>query len=213
MALVTPEQAWGDIWMEGEAIMPKEWPVILAGLAGLAALYLGLHTHIGGGEEHWTYAARYTARAGFPFLIVTYSASSLVKLWPNETTKNLLRNRKWWGLAFATAHTVHLYALIHVLQENPRPLSGLIPGAFVYLVLYAMVLTSFPWAYKALGKWWKRLHTFGIHLLWVVFVLFSGGKAVRGTDQWPTGALILAIALAALGLRIVAWRKAKAKRA
>jgi DMSO/TMAO reductase YedYZ heme-binding membrane subunit len=193
--------------------MFKEWPIFLAGLAGLAALYLGLHTHIGGGEDHWTYAARYTARVGFPFFIIAYSASSLARLWPNPTTKALLRDRKYWGLAFATTHTFHLYALIQVLQANPRPLPVLLGGGFIYLVIYAMAATSFPWAYKALGKWWKRLHTLGIHLIWAVFVVAYGGKAFMRADQRIAGAILLVVALAALGLRIAAWRKAQAKRA
>ena len=151
--------------------MPKFWPVILAVLAGLAALAVGLHTHIRGGEEHWTYAARYTARVGFPFLIIAFSASALAQLRPNGVTRSLLGNRKWWGLSFATTHTFHLYALIHVVANAPEPPNYLVlsPAILAYVVLYAMVLTSWNWAYKALGKNWKRLHSFGIWYLWLIF--------------------------------------------
>jgi DMSO/TMAO reductase YedYZ heme-binding membrane subunit len=194
--------------------MPREWPIFLAGLTGLAALYLGLHTHIGGGEDHWTYASRYTARVGFFFLILTYSASTLARLWPNDTTKSLLRNRKYWGLAFATTHTVHLYALIHVITapDAEPDFLYLSPAILAYAILYAMALTSWNWAYKAMGKGWKRLHRFGIHYLWLIFAAAYILKAIAGEQRAVTSVLAL-IALGALGLRIAAWRKAKAKRA
>ena len=193
--------------------MFREWPIFLAGLAGLAALYLGLHTHIGGSEDHWGHAARYTARVGFPFFIITYSASSLARLWPNDTTRSLLRNRKWWGLAFATTHTVHLYALIHVLLEMQDPdWLYFAPAFFAYAVLYAMALTSWSWAYRTMGKWWKRLHTFGIHYLWLIF---AAAYFLRALDPQTRiiGMVAFAIALGALGLRIAVWRRAQAKRA
>lgn len=193
--------------------MPRYWPVLLALVVGFAALAVGMHTHIGG-EPHWNAAARFTARVGFPFLIVTYSASSLARLWPNGLTKSLLRNRKWWGLSFATTHTLHLYALINVLAAmDPQPnYLTLAPAFLAYIVLYAMVLTSWNWAYRAMGKWWKRLHTFGIHYIWLIFAAVYVLKAFEPGQQY-IGIPYALIALGSLVLRIAAWRKARAKRA
>lgn len=193
--------------------MPKWWPVGLAVVFALAALAVGLHTHIGG-EDHWVAASRFTARVGFPFLILTYSASSLARLWPSDTTRSLLRNRKWWGLAFATTHTFHLYALVMFLRAQPQPpdYAALSPAILGYILLYAMALTSWPWAYKALGKWWKRLHRVGIHYVWLIFAAAYVLKAFD-PEQRAAGVIFGAVAFSALGLRIAAWRKAKAKRA
>ncbi len=194
--------------------MPRYWPMILALVVALAAIAVGLHTHIGG-EDHWRAAARYTARVGFPFFILTYSASSLARLWPNGATKSLLRNRKWWGLSFATTHTVHLYTWLHVITAPGAEVDWLYlsPAVLAYLVLYAMALTSWGWAYKAMGKGWKRLHSFGIHYLWLIFTGAYVLKVVFAHDQRHIAGLLAAVALGALGLRIAAWRKAKAKRA
>lgn len=193
--------------------MPKWWPVGLAVVAAFVALAVGLHTQVGG-EDHWAAASRFTARVGFPFLMVTYSASSLARLWPSDGTKALLRNRKWWGLAFATTHTFHLYALVMFLrtQREPPNYASLSPAILAYVLLYVMVLTSWPWAYRALGKWWKRLHTLGIHYIWLIFAAAYVLKAFD-PQQHFVGVVFGAVAFAALGLRIAAWRKTRAKRA
>jgi sulfoxide reductase heme-binding subunit YedZ len=192
--------------------MPKWWPIGLAVVVALAALAVGMHTHVGG-DDHWVAASRFTARAGFPFLIITYSASSLARLWPADWSKTLLRDRKWWGLAFAAAHTVHLYALINFLRAQPVPPDylSLSPAILAYVLLYAMVLTSWRWAYKALGKWWKRLHRLGIHYIWLIFAAAYVLKAFEPGQQ-GIGVAFGAIAFGALGLRIAAWQKARAKR-
>jgi len=193
--------------------MPKWSPLVLALLAALVALALGLHTNIGG-DDHWRAAARYTARAGFPFLIAAFSASALARLWPGDWTKALLRNRKWWGLSFAATHSVHLFALVHVLAHSPEPPNYLTlsPAFFAYGVLYAMALTSWPWAYKALGPWWKRLHKAGIYYLWLIFAVVYVLKAFE-PGQRLIGVVFGAVALGAWGLRIAAWHKGRAKRA
>ena len=192
--------------------MPKWWPIGLAAIVALVALAIGLHTHVGG-EDHWTAASRFTARVGFPFLILTYSASALARLQPADWSNALLRNRKWWGLAFATTHTVHLYALVMFLRAQPEPPDylSLSPAIFAYVLLYAMALTSWPWAYKALGKWWKRLHRLGIHYIWLIFAAAYLLKVFE-PEQRVVGVVFGTVAFAALGLRIAAWTRAKARR-
>lgn len=193
--------------------MPRYWPVVLALLAGAGALAVGLHTQIGG-TDHWAAASRFTARVGFPFFILAYAASSLARLWPNAATRGLMRGRKYWGLAFATTHTFHLYALLNFMAAMPEEPEWLYlsPAILAYILLYAMALTSWGWAYKAMGKWWKRLHSFGIHYLWLIFAAAYSLRILQ-EDQRIVGASFAAIAFAALGLRIIAWRRKRAKRA
>lgn len=186
--------------------MNRRWPLLLGFLAGFAALTAGL---LVGADtnEGWHLAARWTARVGFPLLIVTYSASALYRLTPGALSRDLLRNRRWWGLGFAACHTIHLAALVAFLRVSgtpPKP-TTLIAGGFGYVLLFTMALTSNGAAMRALGRNWKRLHTFGIHWLWFVFAASYLGRAFR-PETMIQGTIGSVIVLAALILRLAAWR-------
>ncbi len=192
--------------------MPRRWPLLLGLVLGLAAIQLGLQS--GSDEtEAWQLAARWTARAGFPLLIVTYSASSLARLKRNGLTKALMRDRRWWGIGFAACHTTHLFALWRYLTlsgEHP-PMPVLIGGGAAYALLYAMVLTSNAASIRVLGRNWKLLHRAGIHYLWVVFALNYVG-AMFTPDKQAIGLIYGPVALAGLGLRIFVWRRTRRAR-
>lgn len=182
--------------------MARRWPLLLGLIAGLGALYLGLQA----GQdplERWQIAARWTARAGFPIFIVTYAASSLGRLWPRGLTREIWRDRRWWGLGFAACHTVHLYALVRHLEYSGEtlPVPVLIGGGGAYVVMYLMVLTSNAAAMRVLGRNWKRLHSLGIHWLWFVFALSYFARVIEGREL-PWAGFALAASLLALGLRI-----------
>lgn len=190
----------------------RRWPLALGTLLGLLAVYAGLRA---GADQvaGWQLAARWTARVGFPVFILSYSASALLRLWPSDLTKVLLRDRRWWGLGFAACHTIHLYALVTYLRlsDTPPQLTTVIGGGGAYVLLYAMTLTSSNAAQYALGRNWKRLHTLGIHWLWAVFTFSYAARVAKGVEM-PYAAFALAIALLALGLRIMAWQAARARR-
>jgi DMSO/TMAO reductase YedYZ heme-binding membrane subunit len=171
-------------------------------LTALAVIALGLA--VGDDTvERAQLAARWTARVGFPIFVLTYLASSLYRLRPNERTRALLKERRWWGLSFAVAHTVHLIALIAYLQisGDTRPASVIVGGGIGYVLLYAMVLTSNHRSQRALGKNWKRLHTLGIHYIWFIFAFSYSGR-LFDPERWLTGAVFTPVALAALGVRL-----------
>jgi DMSO/TMAO reductase YedYZ heme-binding membrane subunit len=193
--------------------MPKFWPVVVAVAVALFVMNAGLHTD-GEDFERWQLASRWTARAGFPFFLIAFVASSLVALKPEQISRTLMKNRKWWGLAFAAAHTVHLYTLLNFIKASPQEMNiiGLLPGFVLYGVIYAMAATSWPWAYRALGRNWKRLHKTGMYLIWGVFTAAYIGKTMD-PDLRQAGSILLALAIAALALRIMAWRKQRKIRA
>jgi DMSO/TMAO reductase YedYZ heme-binding membrane subunit len=147
---------------------------------------------------------------GFPLLILTYSASSLARLWPGPETRALLRERRYWGLGFAACHMIHLAALITFLRLSgtQRPLPTLLGGGLAYVLLIAMALTSTDAAMRRLGKGWKRLHTFGIHWLWFIFAFSYVGRIARPETRM-IGLIGGGIAIAALGLRIAARVKTR----
>lgn len=193
-------------------MIANRWPLALGIVVGLLAVYAGLHAGVDA-VEGWLFAARWTARVGFPIFVLTYAASSLLRLWPSDLTKALVRDRRWWGLGFAACHTIHLYALVTYLNLSgeSRPLPVLLGGGLGYGLLYAMALTSSRAAQHAMGRLWKQLHTVGIHWLWAVFAFSYAGRVAEGVEL-PYAAFALFVALAALGLRIWAWQKARARR-
>jgi len=189
----------------------KFFPLYLAAFAALGVVALALALGADAIEQAQL-AARWTARVGFPILILTYSASSLVRLWPNERTKAVLRHRRQWGLGFALAHTIHLAALVTyvVLSGKPQTMATLVGGGGAYILMYAMVLTSNDAARRAMGVWWKRLHRTGIHALWFVYTFSYLGRLFN-PDLWMQGLILLPICLAALGLRLAVWAKGRRK--
>ena len=192
--------------------MPRWWPTVLGLLLGLGALYAGLQA---GPDkvEGWRLAARWTARVGFPLFLITYSASSIGRLWTTDLTRSVWRNRRWWGLGFAAAHTVHLVALWTFLKVSgdTRPLPVFLVAGTGYALMYLMALTSTEESMRVLGRNWKRLHTLGIHWLWGIFFVSYLGR-IGKPESMTTGVIGTALALAALGLRIAAWRKGRARR-
>ena len=192
--------------------MDQRWPMWFGLAAGLAAVGVGFAW----GEtvqEQWQLAARYTARVGFPLLILAYVARPLHQLSPSALSKAALVRRRWIGLGFAFSHTVHLVALTMAFQVAAKapPLVTVIGGGFAYLLLYAMAITSTAGAQRRLGKWWKRLHRFGIHYLWLIFAQSYLGRAFDPEKMW-VGVIFGSIAFAAAGLRFAAWLKSRAPR-
>lgn len=190
---------------------PKShWPLLFGLIVGLTAMLGGMTSGFLP-VDGWALAARWTARVGFPLFLLGYSASAMARLWPGGWRRVLLRDRRFWGLGFAACHTVHLFALAVFLKlgEETRTATTLIGGGLAYALLYAMAATSTDAAMRRLGRNWKRLHSAGIHYLWLIFTLSYAGRIIE-PDSRITGLIGLSLALGALGLRIAARRKAAA---
>ncbi|WP_147291747.1 hypothetical protein [Sphingorhabdus pulchriflava] len=151
--------------------------------------------------------ARWTARAALPIFLLTYLASSVYRLTPNDVTRALLRQRRQWGLAFALAHSIHLVALlINITLYRPRPLLSLAGGAFAYLFVYLMAITSTDGWKRRLGLRWKQLHSTGMHLTWAVFLVGYGSRAFHADPAYHLeGRIFAPLLLAALAIRL--WAK------
>jgi len=186
--------------------MARKWPTVfgltVAILALVAGLQLGTTT-----LEQWQHAARWTARVGFPIFLATYLASSLYSVYPAPWSRALARDRRWWGLGFAASHTVHLVALILATTLNPQPrtVASLIPGSIAYIFILLMALTSSKTAMRALGRNWKRLHTTGIHVIWLIYTL-AYAKRIPVPETRAIGITMTTLAIAALIIRLAARR-------
>jgi methionine sulfoxide reductase heme-binding subunit len=185
-------------------------PILLGGLLALFAIWVG-HAWGVDAVDQAQLAARYTARVAFPLFLVAYSASSLLALWPGEATRAILRTRRQWGLSFALAHFIHLWALISFYVISAREVSALtvLGGGLAYVMIVIMALTSNTWSVRRLGRWWQRLHSFGIHWIWFIFTFTYFGRVID-PSRFELGVIQFALCVGALGLRIVARRKRKA---
>lgn len=162
-------------------------------------------------EERWLLAARYTARLSFPIFVLVFVASSWNRLAPSGVSRFLVQRRRALGLAFATAHTIHLAALVTynvVAGERPGAVT-LLAGGGAYLVMFAMALSSNDAAVRLLGRNWLRLHKVGIYWLWFVFTV---SYAKRTFGALPEFAPLFGLAVAALALRIAASRARRPQR-
>lgn len=174
----------------------------LSAIAIGAAFWVGL-----AGSDEALLAARWTARAALPLFLIAYLASSLYRLAPNDTTRAVVQRRRQWGLAFALAHSIHLIALlVNISLYRPRPLASLAGGALAYGFIYLMALTSNDASQRAMGRWWKRLHTVGLHYTWLIFLISYGGRAFHEDPAYHIeGRVFAPLLLAALAIRL--WAK------
>jgi DMSO/TMAO reductase YedYZ heme-binding membrane subunit len=170
---------------------------------GAIAIGIALGTSF---EDRCLLAARYTARLAFLLFLPVYVASSWNQLAPSDASRFALKRRRSLGLAFATAHTIHLGALTTfqtITGEVPAPVT-LIVGGGAFVAMFAMVATSNDAAVRLLGKRWRTLHRIGVHWLWFVFAFSYSGRVADGQLMFVPFA---GAAFAALGLRIAAWRR------
>ena len=185
----------------------KYHPIVLALLLELGAIWIGIAWG-STPQDQAQLAARYTARVAFPLFLLTYLASSLVTLWPRAWTQALVRTRRQWGLSFALAHIIHLGALVTFYRISGREVSGetLAGGGLAYVMIVVMAATSNAWSVRALGRWWKRLHSLGIHWLWFIFTFTYFGRLLD-PESFERGIVQFILCLAALAVRLIAWRK------
>jgi sulfoxide reductase heme-binding subunit YedZ len=178
-------------------------PLWLGLILPLLAIAAGLQFGDSAAEQA-NLAARWTARVVLPLFLVTYLASTMLRRWPGEITRAVMRFRRQWGLGFALGHSIHLAALgVNIIVFAPRSLSSLIPGALAYAMLYVMAITSTNGWQRRLGRWWKWIHRAGIHYLWL---LFTASYLLRAFGDDPEklvqGWVLGGVMLAALALRL-----------
>lgn len=155
---------------------------------------------------------RATARTSLILFMLAFSAAALAQLSPVPAVGWLRRNRRYIGVGFALSHLLHAAAIIKLAQSDPVLFDALTsPASFIfggvaYGFIIAMLATSFDSTARAIGPLaWQRLHTTGSWFLWLMFVINFGKRAPLQPSYWSA----IVIALLALFIRLVAWRKAR----
>ena len=177
-------------------------PFLYAVIASILAVVLGMtlgQTPI----EQALYIVRGTARIGLPLVLIIYTVSAIDQLRPNALSKWLYQNRRSLGLSFAFTHTVHLFAVIYYLGQpgsiDPGPI-----GIFGYAMIYLMAFSSNSGSIKQLGRWWKRIHTTGVHVIWIYY-LVAYTQMVFEPALRHLGLIITPLVIGAGLIRLIAW--------
>jgi hypothetical protein len=187
----------------------KSWRLFgLLAVAESAAICLGLRYadfHSVSGTE---FIIVYSVLCALPCLLVAFAASSLVVLWPSRTTRWILANRRYIGLAFAFGMAWHFAFVAYFMASFGNPLRWFdltldIVGA---CLLLAMTLTSFRRFSRYLSlTGWRRLHKIGIYTLWLLPTYFFLDDYVE--KRQPYYFVLFGVLLAVASLRVLAWRR------
>jgi len=144
-------------------------------LTGAASVYLAYSIFSAPPEQDsWLLWTRYTARLAFIIFLFSYAAGPLYALHNNIVTRWIRRNRRNAGISFGLAHMVHLLAISGFIAASGEEQSAalIILGGFGYVILLAMMLTSFDVMVRLMGgRNWSRLHSFGINYLAAIFAI------------------------------------------
>ncbi len=179
-------------------------------MSAVAAVYFAL---AGLSLETIDLMLRLSARIAFLILLLVFVARPLQQMLKAPGTAKLLRNRRLLGIAFAGVHIAHLGVLLvkdRVIEDFDLLDLANGPGMFVYLVILAMLVTSWNAAAKAIGpKAWKVLHKGGLYVLFIAFSLTQlpyPGQGWEGVNWW-----FLTLIAIALVIRLTAFLAKRAR--
>ncbi|HMG21518.1 MAG TPA: hypothetical protein VK607_09390 [Kofleriaceae bacterium] len=188
-------------WYEG-------WSLTLTAAAGVGTLALAIVVAGGAGAGAIGLAIRVTARTSFALFLAAFTASALHRLWPGRFTAWQRRNRRYLGVGFAASHLIHAAAIAALAVLQPIAFHDRAadmvraPGLIGYGFVLAMAATSFDRTAAWLGgRAWRLLHWVGALYLWGAFVQAFVRRALHAPGYW----LPVALAVAALAVRVAAW--------
>ena len=190
---VTTDQRTAATWLTA---------VMLTGIAAAA-----LHVMDGLSLESLDFTLRASGRVAFLVLIVVFATRPLQELLRKPWTARLLRNRRQFGVAFAGIHSAHLGLIVYKAYLVPEfTLAGILnlPAAVVYVLMFAMLATSFTGPARALGpRAWKVLHKTG---LFVLVIAFLDSQVPKQLDQLEiVNAILIGLAVLAILARVGAF--------
>ncbi|MBW2314366.1 MAG: ferric reductase-like transmembrane domain-containing protein [Deltaproteobacteria bacterium] len=154
-------------------------------------------------------ALRGTARLAFVPFVLAFIARPLHDLRPNQATSWLLANQKTAGVCFGLCMTTHLGLILwlHYLSAPAIPeavtVADFVIGGPGLFMVFVMLVTSADRVRAAMdADLWRRLHTFGIYLVWFIFLAClvdsSGWKPYPAFHYLP----FIAILVGAMAIRL-----------
>jgi sulfoxide reductase heme-binding subunit YedZ len=154
------------------------------------------------------YIILYSVRCALPFFLVAFTASSLAILWPSRSTRWLLSNRRYFGLAFAFGMGWHLtfVAYTTIRFGNQLNRSAITLDMIGLAFLLALTLTSFRTIAQRLGPaTWRLIHKTGVYVIWLLatYIYLAGARGDK--DVFHIAALTVLVA--AWLVRVAAWTR------
>lgn len=193
----------------------RNWLTLTVAFATVSAAALAYLGFAGSNDETIRLLLRLSARVAFLIYLLAFIARPLQQLYATSFSRGLLRNRRQVGIAFAGVHTAHLGLIFYRAQQNPDfefSLAANLPGAFFYLVILMMLITSFDGPARAIGrKAWKALHKTGIYLIGIPFVstLLPRSQADLLQPEYLLSAILI---VGAVLLRVAAYVRTRTAR-
>jgi len=178
---------------------------------GALALVIPIIHLVADPKEQLSLALRVTARWSFLWFWLASTGSALATLF-GPTFKGLAQRGRDFGLAFASAHLVHLGLVAWMLYRSGTPFPQSVPLLFgigvVWVYLLALLSVRSLSAMLA-PKIWRTLRIVGIEYITFAFLVdFAKNPSERGLGHlvayWPF--LILTIAAPLLRLAAAAKR-------
>jgi methionine sulfoxide reductase heme-binding subunit len=188
-------------------LLPQKWNIVGFSAIAIATILAIIFLFNGIDEESMRMAIRATARTSCFLFAIAFIASSVRKLWSNQLSIWLLKNRRYLGLSFAVSHTFHALAIIGLAIVTPyTALKTDHGGNLGYLFIFAMTATSFDRTARLLShNAWKILHTVGMYYLWLALTYSFGMRIIEGRS-WLIYAPFIILLILAMILRIVTAR-------
>jgi hypothetical protein len=189
------------------------WIWMIGAFAGALALAVAALAGYGTGPDGLRLGLRVTARWSFLFFWLSYVGGAMAILF-GPAFAGLARHARVLGLAFATAHLVHIGLVVWlgvVIGQIPLQGAGLWFFLVALFLTYLLALLSFGIGMRNLGRLWRPLLLLGTTYILIAFGGdFVGGALDQKTQHWLYAAEYVPFAL--LGLIAIPLRLAASLR-
>ncbi len=174
-------------------------------MLAVGAVVLTIFDKNGTDEATVVLALRLTAYSSLLIYLLLFIARPMRQLVDTHLTRTLKKNRRYFGIALAGSHTVHLVLIINYVLGPHIPWHNLFIGGVAYSFLYLMLITSFDAPAAAIGPdAWRRLHKAGLYWIGGTFTFTLSNNLVANPDSL-IHQIVIALILAAISIRVIAF--------
>ncbi len=183
----------------------KNWTVLLSTMLAAGAVVLTIFDKNGTDEATIVLTLRLTAFSSLLIYLLLFVARPMRQLVDSQLTRALKENRRYFGIALAGSHTVHLMLIVNYVLGPGVPFQTLFIGGVAYSFLYLMLITSFDAPAAAIGPVaWRRLHKAGLYWIGGTFTFTLGNNFIANPDSL-VHQIVVAVILAAISVRVIAF--------